>query len=98
MDVRRRAAIRRAQATAGGCTGRVDRHVVNGLAESVGEGQVQPLLEAPPGGDEQTVVVRITTRILEEDLAELRIGAEEIPRERDRKSTRLNSSHLGISY
>src|SRR6266581_5102451 len=81
-NICRRAAVRRAQAAAGGCSGRVNRHVVNGLAKRVGETEVQSLFEPATRGYEQAMVVGVTARILEENLTKLRVRPEKIPRER----------------
>src|SRR5712691_1533315 len=72
-----------AQATAGGCAGGVHGHVINGLAECIGEAEIQPLLKATACGDEQAVVVRVAAGILEKDLPELRIRADVVQRQRE---------------
>src|SRR5215469_15740715 len=71
---------------------RVDRHIVNGLAESAGESQIQPLFEPPARGNEQTVIVRIAAGVLEKDLAELWIGPEVIGRETSARIRRVTST------
>src|SRR5713101_2012522 len=73
---------RGAQASAGGCAGRVHRHVVNGLAEGVGEAEIQSMFVAVTRSDEQGVVVGVAARILEKDLPELRIRTDVVQRER----------------
>src|SRR5260370_6758828 len=77
-----RPAVRRAQASARSRAAPIDRHVVNRLAKRVRKAQIQALFEAASHGDKQTVVIRVTARILKEDLPELRIGPEKIPGER----------------
>src|SRR5260370_3218107 len=81
---RRAAETARTQATASCCAGGIHRHIVNGFAESVGETEVESRLKPAPRGKEETVVVRIAARILEEDLPELRVRAEVIGRKAPR--------------
>src|SRR5258707_516601 len=78
MNVRRSAAVCRGQAAASGCASRVDRNIINRLAVRIRETEIQSLFKPATSGDEQAVVVRITTRILEEDLTKLPIGPKEI--------------------
>src|SRR5258708_18939688 len=78
MNVRRSAAVCRGQAAASGCASRVDRHIINRLAVRIRETEIQSLFKAATSGDEQAVVVRVTTRILEEDLTKLPIRPKEI--------------------
>src|SRR5262249_30658603 len=65
-----------AEPASSGSPNRVHRHIVDGLAQGVGEAKVQSLFKAPAHGDKSAVIIGVSTGIKKEDLAELRIGPE----------------------
>src|SRR5689334_22381640 len=64
-----------------GGPGRIDRQVIDRLAEGVGEAKRQALLEASTSRNDQPVIVRVATRVLVKDLRVLRVRSEVIKRQ-----------------
>src|SRR5438045_1656025 len=81
MDISRRSAVGGTESAARRGSGGIDRHVIDRLTEGIREAEVQPLFKPSMSGNERAMVVGISEGVLEENLAELRIGPEVICRE-----------------